>query len=264
MFKKLQLLFVLFVVASGATAPRVCRSQDMHVNTTVYNQQAEPPEVRSRSLSLFHGGKTYDFIDEVGEVVIFEAASKRFTLLNTRQMKAATVLCEELNGQLKVARETIQNDQALWNQLKFQLNPRFTEDRKEDGLLTLQGDAMRYRVKFTPIESKDKVQAYLNYADWACRLNYVLHPGKLYPEPRLALNNALRKVQALPTEVELIADIGERIHLRAEHKIYMNLNDKDRDLIHQWEKLLASKDLKHVTFQEYQKALLTEQVGRRK
>ncbi len=261
---------LLIAVACVLVAPRICPAQDIHVYTAVFDQQAPQSQPIARSLSLFHGGKTYDFIQELGEVIIFEPAMKRFTLLNTRQMKATTVLCEELNGQLKVARAAMEENLAkftreknpqLFDQLKFQLNPQFEEQKEKEGSLTLQSDSMQYKVKYAPLDSAEKTDAYLNYADWTCRLNYVLDPGKLYPEPRLAVNAALRKLQAVPTEVELIADVQGRIHLRAEHTIHLNLDEKDRELIHQWEQLLAGKDLKRVTVHEYQRALL---VGQRK
>jgi len=251
-------------------------AQDFHVYTTVYNDASTPPRVIARSLSLFHGGKTYDFVHEVGEVIVFEPAARRFTLLNTRQMKAATVLFEELNGQLKVARETLEQHLAefsmedaaqrakLYDQLRFQLEPQFKEERGDDGRLVLSSPHMQYRTRIAPINAAEKVNAYLHYADWMCRLNYVLHPGPLLPEPRLALNASLRKAQAIPTEVELIADVDQRIHLRAEHKTYWNLDDKDRELIHQWEQLLRSKDLQNLTFQEYQRSLLVSEASRRK
>jgi hypothetical protein len=264
---------VVLIFSCGVLAPRFGLSQDIHVYTTVTDEQGPQPQVVARSLSLFHGGKTYDYIDQVGEVIIFEPAARQFTLLNTRQMKAAHVLCEQLNGQLKVARQTLeasledfprQTDPALWDQLQFQLSPKFQEERPQEGQLALRSESMRYQVRYVPMntpEMVEKLQAYLNYADWTCRLNYVLHPGRIMPEPRLALNDALRKAQVMPTEVELIADVRDRIHLKAEHTIHLNLDEKDRELIHQWEQLLKSKELKILTFQEYQRAIL---VGQRK
>src|SRR5690606_5890737 len=99
-------------------------------------------------------------------------------------------------------------------------------------------------------------EVYLHYADWMARLNYVLHPHALYPEPRLKLNEVLRAHGKLPVEVELKSSIGLPIHLRAEHQIHWKLDATDRSLIHEWESLLKSSNTRQVTFQEYQRSLL--------
>lgn len=258
------------------SGPATAVAQNFRVYTIVYDEHGGQSRPVARSLSLFHAGKTYDFIQEVQEVIIFEPSQRGFTLLNTRQMTSTKVLFEELNGQLKVARETFREHLAnfsmkdepvairLQKQLQFQIDPRFDEVRENDHVLTLRSDFMKYRVRLARLESSENVDAYLQYADQICKLNYVLYPGPLLPEPRLALNKALRKAKAIPTEVELIADVETRIHRRAEHRIDWNLDEKDRALINDWEKLLASKDVKKITFSQYQRALLVSQNSRRK
>lgn len=260
----------VLAVAVVTHVPQVASAQNFRVYTTVYDEVGGQSHAVARSLSLFHGGKTYDFIQEVGEVIIFEPAVRGFTLLNLRQMTSTKVMFEELNGQLKVARDTLhdhlqnfpkEDDPAgakIRSQLEFQMTPKFEEGLESDGRLALRSPHMNYRVRVAQFDPQS-VSAYLQYADWTCRLNYVLYPGPLFPEPRLALNAVLRKQKAIPTEVELIADVQDRIHRRAEHRIDLNLDEKDRELIHQWEKQLASKAVKKVTFSEYQRALLVSQ-----
>ncbi|MGE3315007.1 MAG: hypothetical protein AB7O26_07800 [Planctomycetaceae bacterium] len=272
----LRLSGVAVLLTGLVSVPNVASAQNFRVYTTLYDQHAGQSIPVARSLSLFHGGKTYDFIQEVGEVIVFEPAVRGFTLLNLKQMTATTVMFEELNGQLKVARDTLQdhlknfpkpNDPAaikLRNQLEFQIAPRFEEVSDKKGQLTLKSENMTYNVRLAHVETPGTVDAYLQYADWTCRLNYVLYPGPLFPEPRLALNAALRKANAIPTEVELVADVETRIHRRAEHQINMDLDEKDRDLIYQWDQQLKNKRLKKVTFTEYQRALLVSQASRRK
>jgi hypothetical protein len=51
-------------------------AQDMRVYTTVRavgeNRQDSP--ILAESLTLFHAGKTYDYMENVGEVIIYEPA----------------------------------------------------------------------------------------------------------------------------------------------------------------------------------------------
>jgi hypothetical protein len=255
----------MFLRLSGAvvmsigmlSVPESAIAQNFRVYTTVYDQHAGQSIPVARSLSLFHGGKTYDFIQEVNEVIVFEPAVRGFTLLNLKQMTATTVMFEELNGQLKVARDTLQehlkfseSEQSGGDQAGASSSfrsPRFEEVSEKEGQLTLKSDNMTYNVRLAHLDAPENVNAYLQYADWICRLNFVLYPGPLFPEPRLALNAALRKANAVPTEVELIADVASRIHRRAEHRIDMNLDEKDRDLIYQWDQQLKNKRLKKVT-----------------
>ena len=65
----------------------------------------EKANVIARSLTLFHAGKAYDYIDTIGEVIIFEPAQHRFLILHTGKDVATSVDFDELNNLLKVARQ---------------------------------------------------------------------------------------------------------------------------------------------------------------
>src|SRR5207253_3265350 len=53
---------------------------------------------------------------------------------------------------------------------------------------------------------------------WTARLNFLRHPQALCPEPRLALNEALRMRQMLPHNVTLHTSLKSGLHLRANHR----------------------------------------------
>ena len=146
--------------------------------------------------------------------------------------------------------------------IRFQLAPTFEEkydvQRKR---LTLQSPFLRYDVEYAEPESPRIADEYLRYADWMARLNYVLHPRALFPEVRLVLDRSLRRLEAIPTAVELQAAVGGGVHLRAQHQIHWRLNAKDRSLIHRWETMLRSKQTRQVTFREYQRLLVASQSG---
>ncbi len=272
------MLAVLLMVCLGRTAG----AQEFRVYTQVYDEadtakrsrDGGPPPIVTRSLSMFHAGKVYDYIEPVGEVTVFEPARRRFTILSTSREMTTTVEFDELKHLLKMARletekyltqldlQATKASQKAARSLRFQLAPRFQEqydlDKKR---LTLLSPYFRYDVGFAAARSNQIADEYLRYADWIARLNYVLHPRALFPEPRLALNRSLRRLGMIPVEVELHADVAGGVHLRAQHQIHWELNSKDRSLIHRWETMLRSKQSRRVTFHEYQRVVVTRSVS---
>ena len=79
MLRFLTLLTILFVSLAEATP-----AQDMRVYTTVSRKGTDGAwEPYSHSLTLLHAGKVYDFMEEVGEVVIYEPMDGRFIFLDS-------------------------------------------------------------------------------------------------------------------------------------------------------------------------------------
>ena len=254
--------------------------QEFRVYTAVYDVSASydgrsgKSEPVARSLTLFHAGKVYDYIQAIGEVTIFEPAHRRFTILSTPRKLATTVDVDEINHKLKLAGDVVKNrirelrqknDSkffALQAALQFQLDPDFAETYAEDvKQLTLKSPNLQYVIQCADTKSQEaitpeNVTAYLRYADWICRLNYVLHPGALLPQPRLALNESLRRRNLIPTRVVLEAAAGAQINLRAEHKIQWELTEQDRTFIDGWETMLRSKKTRMVPFRHYQETVL--------
>ena len=254
---------------------RDAAAQDFRIYTRVYDAgsaQNVRPAVIGNSLSLFHAGKVYDHVESESEseVIIFEPAHQRFTILSTSRSLATTVHFDEIKRKLKLARNyTAEHLDSLLAQeppaateavekVRFPIEPEFkTAAFDEAGKsLTCESKYLTYKVVCADVKDPKTAEVYLHYADWMARLNYVLHPHALYPEPRLKLNEVLRAHGKLPVEVELKSSIGLPIHLRAEHQIHWKLDATDRSLIHEWESLLKSSNTRQVTFQEYQRSLL--------
>jgi hypothetical protein len=258
----------------GAVAASVgaVRGQDMSVYTTVSPVTVgdEKPPVIARSLTLFHAGKVYDYMEDLGEVVIFEPVNNRFIILNGNYV-ATRVEHSELQQFLKVAQFESENylqelslksgreDRATAALLEFQLQPKF-EEQYDPTLdrLALAGGPMRYDVQTARVETAALVEQYLTYADSAARLNFVLHPGSAYPEPRLKLNASLREKGLLPIMVRLETRRAEKTALRADHKYQWELQASDKAHINKWERLLESDELQWVGFREYQQQLLAD------
>lgn len=244
--------------------------QDMTVYTTIARVGGETEnETVGRSLTLFHAGKVYDFMEDAGELVVLDQRAGSFVILNGNYT-ATRVEFDELNQFLKVAdsettsyiAELAQQAEGSTRQaqgwLQFQLKPQFQDETGSGSVIKLSSPLMRYDVATSPAPDPQLVQQYLSYADWAARLNFVLHPGSTFPAPRLALNQALRQKDVLPLSVTLTNKSAAPITLRAEHKYQWQLQQAEKAHIHKWERLLESKQLRWVSFHEYQQRLLAD------
>lgn len=266
--------FMICLMFWGLTAAPLAVAQQFSVYTRVErvppdDNAGSKPELMARSLSLFYASKVYDWIQQVGEVTIFEPTHNRFIILNTRKMLVTVVSFDEILRLLDAAhdetksyalrlRERSSRDAAQFAEpLLFQLAPKFQANfEPTDHKLYLTSPRFSYFVDCQDPDISESAEAYLNYADWAARLNHVLHPQSLYPEPRLQLNQALRAHHQIPIKVQLRVNFDKPLHLQAEHRFGWELTNDNRQWIHHWEQLLKSDQLKEVSFREYQQAIL--------
>lgn len=230
----------------------------------------ESPQPLSHTLTLFHGGRVYDYMEEVGEVVIFEPIHNRFLILG-KNYAATEVSFAEINHFLESAhKEAVQYIEELSADtnpasarqaasVRFQLSPDFQESfDAANHQLTLSGTELKYTVIGQPVEESSLVDRYLEYADWAKRLNFVLHQHSSLPQSRLTLNKKLRDRQMLPVTVELVLHLDPPVKLRAEHRYEEVFQANDRRHISHWERMLKSEKIRWMTFREYQQNLLVD------
>ncbi len=245
-------------------------AQEMRVRTTISRKERNGSwRPFAYSLTMFHSGKVYDYMEDVGEVVIYEPMSDRFVLLDGNY-RAAELSITELNQFLKssdakaneylagLKRDGSDSSKREAAALEFQLTPHFDErfDAK-DQRLRMNSEQIDYNVKTGASPNPDDALKYLAYADWAARLNHILHPESLLPEPRLAVNAALRNRKRIPLTVELKARSDGDLHLQAEHQFSWELQATDKRHITQWESRMKSKEAVWVSFRDYQRRLLT-------
>lgn len=248
-------------------------SQDMRVYTSVTDMSRGPQSsgVLSTSLTLFHAGKVYDYMEDIGEVVIFEPSHHRFIILG-KDFSATEVPFAELNHFLEAAQKeslkyieelssrTDSRSAKLAEAIRFQLQPDFHQSYEEStGTLRFQGGPMNYEVRAASAPSVLVVDRYLDYTDWAARLNYVLHPHSAFPAARLMLNDALRKRKQLPIQVDRTLQLDAAERLRAQHSFSWELQSIDKKHISHWERTLQSDRVRWLTFHEYQQQILAAQ-----
>ena len=108
----------------------------------------------------------------------------------------------------------------------------------------LSSPSLTYHVETRKWAEADQVERYLAYADWMARLNFIMHPNSLLPEPRIALNEALRSLNGrMPVTVELDLRPDDNLHLRAAHQLTRTLSEDDHRRIAKWEADLKSKNV---------------------
>lgn len=252
---------------------QVTLAQDMRVYTSVTDLSRGPQSsgVLSTSLTLFHAGKVYDYMEEIGEVVIYEPGHHRFIILG-KDFAATEVPFAELNHFLEAAqKESLKYIEELSTRpdtrsaklaiaVRFQLQPEFLQSFDEQATtLRLQGGPMNYEVRVASAPTTQVVDRYLDYTDWAARLNYVLHPHSAFPAARLILNDALRKRKQLPVQVDRSLQVEGTEKLRAQHSFSWEFQSIDKKHISHWERMLQSDKVRWLTFHEYQQQVLTQQ-----
>ena len=260
----------MLVLVAGVAWCGMLPAQEMRVYTTVSSLgEAGEWKPRGHSLTLFHAGKVYDYMEDVGEVVVYEPMNDRFIFLDGNY-RVAELTITELNQYLKSSEAESQKYLANLQQdgsdaakkqvaaLDFQLHPHFDErfDAKDQRMRMLSEQVI-YEVKTASSPDPEAARKYLAYADWAAKLNHILHPEAMLPEPRLALNAALRNRQRIPLTVDLRMRAEGDVHLQAEHQFSWQLQAMDKRHITKWESLIGAKEAVRVSFRDYQRKLVT-------
>jgi hypothetical protein len=252
----------------AASAP----AQDFRVYTQIFDlrsreaaeKKGQPLPPPGRSTSLFHAGKVYDYVDAGQRMLIFEPAHERFLIVDASNRHITAVPFTFIENRLfragkateeKIAQLEAEGTPEAIRQaelLKFWLNPKFNEkydDQKHT--VTLSSRFLSYEVECSGHDSPELIEAYLNYTDWAQRMNYLVNPRVMPPAPRLALNDALRRRKMLPVKVTLRASRRDGLQLRAEHRYDWTLDATDMKTITYWERLLTAGKLKEVAPEQY-------------
>ncbi len=226
-------------------------------------------EVVATSITLFHAGKVFDWLPAVGEVTVFEPAHQRFILFNGKRRVATTVTFEQIQQLLDSARDETFNyvkrledrneadARTVVGPLKFQLSPDFNEEFTEASKhLKLDSPQYSYQVNCGKAQVEEATDEYLEFADWAARLNYVLHPRSQFPNPRLELNRSLRRRHLIPLNVKVNVAFDRPWILEARHRFEWGFQTQERQFIHHWEEQLENPDIKWVSFRDYQQTVL--------
>jgi hypothetical protein len=272
----LRLLLAIWLTARGFFS--TVSAQEFRIYTVVTDETDASARSKIQpfvSLTLFHAGKVYDYLQSPEETVIWEPTHNRFLVLSKRHNLATEITHDEIRRYLGLAQSHARKLIADWQRegtkgrdviktLEFQLVPEFeVRDDEKSAKLTLISPQLRYDVTYAVAPSPELALAYLKSADWTAQLNSVLHPHALLPEPRLRVNDELRKRHAIPVEVNLQIDGEHPIHLKARHEWTWKLLPRDRQHIDVWESQIRQSEFRTIPFQEFQQQTLTTASRRR-
>lgn len=210
-------------------------AQEFRIESQIYMGESTLPV--SQNVTLFSEKLVCDFLmsNEVDphpiEIVVLDPHQHLLVLLDVRQQIRVEIPDLQVLRLLdELRRETKQNEQA-----KFLLEDSFEEDTDwSQGFVTLTSPSIVYRFKGEQPKQVMILPKYFEFLDSFTNLN-ATDPKKMPPFPRIRLNQSIKKLGWIPTEVQMsiIPNGFFREPMRAEskHTMTMGLTDKDRALI---------------------------------
>lgn len=269
MAAKIGALLAMLLVWGGN--PSQACSQDFRIDTRITDERPGASTNGKAKLvcetsTLFHATKVFDYIQGVEQMTIFEPSHKKVTIVSHTRLICTTLTHEQIERMIfqtekqfaqYINQEIDTSAKGTRDAIRFQLEPKFQEtfDLKAR-TLRLRSPFLTYAVEFAPCDEPKNAEVYTAYADWAARLNYLLNPGTLLPNPRLYLNQTICDKGILPTAVRLDANIGRGRNLKAEHRYHWALGEKDRRQIRHWEELMIKPEMRNIPFEQFQQALI--------
>lgn len=199
----------------------------------------------ARSLTLFHEGVAWDFLElpkdqatageamELKEIVLHDPARERIVVIDpSRRLKTEIPLIRLERLSVSLARWARESDDRL---VRWAGGPDVAAGIKEsDGQLELSGPRVRYAVAHVEAPSPEAAETYRRFADTAILLKALLQPGGIPPFPRLALNERLDDEAAIPAEVTLEIEpragrlVGGTDRFRSVHRSHPRLLASDQ------------------------------------
>lgn len=243
-----RLALCLGAVAAVVSA-RPVAAEDFRIENRVYVGRSSQPE--AQSVTIFHAGLVYDFLDDPAEVLVFDKPAGRFVLLDLRHKSVAEVTLKDVadfTARLKQRAMASKNPT-----IRSLADPRFDErGGAESGEVTLHSASMTYRARLLKVEP-GVAEQYRDFTDWQSRLNPMLQPGARPPFARLALNEALARHQATAREVELTlskqaSSKGPEM-IRSQHELVTQLSQADLDRVAQARE--AMRTFQPLGFEQY-------------
>jgi hypothetical protein len=250
--KTVRLVWALIVVATVwlgrnglAEAPAQLQDRpcELRVESDLFSAGGDEPI--ARSLTLFHQGVAWDFLEivdadtktaAIGEIVLHDPARERVVVIDpVRHVKTQVDMIRLERLSVSLAKWARSNDDRL---VRWAGGPDFTAGfTEEDERIELVGPRVRYAVAYEEAPCPEAAGNYRRFADTAILLKALMQPGGIPPFPRLAVNRRLEDAGAIPSEVtleiepRLIGIAGRPERLRCVHKVHPRLLGGDLERI---------------------------------
>ena len=209
----------------------------------------------SRSTTIFHNGLVYDYLDRPAEVIVFDKAAGRFTLLDTVRRVRAELAAGDVADLTRRLQQSAEAHPDPF--IKFLADPKFREQFDETAQeLTLSSQWLTYRVVLAKPGSPAIAAQYREFADWYARLNTMLNPGSKPPMARLLVNAALAKRGAIAGEVyrttaSKTGSPPKRTTIRSQHRLIRRVAAAELERITQTRRFMEA--FKPVSFEQYRR-----------
>jgi hypothetical protein len=250
--KTVRLVWAVIVVATVwlgrnglAEAPAQLQDRpcELRVESDLFSAGGDEPI--ARSLTLFHQGVAWDFLEivdadtktaAIGEIVLHDPARERVVVIDpVRHVKTQVDMIRLERLSVSLAKWARSNDDRL---VRWAGGPDFTAGfTEEDERIELVGPRVRYAVAYEEAPCPEAAGNYRRFADTAILLKALMQPGGIPPFPRLAVNRRLEDAGAIPSEVtleiepRLIGVAGRPERLRCVHKVHPRLLGGDLERI---------------------------------
>jgi hypothetical protein len=250
--KTVRLVWAVIVVATVwlgrnglAEAPAQLQDRpcELRVESDLFSAGGDEPI--ARSLTLFHQGVAWDFLEivdaetktaAIGEIVLHDPARERVVVIDpVRHVKTQVDMIRLERLSVSLAKWARSNDDRL---VRWAGGPDFTAGfTEEDERIELVGPRVRYAVAYEEAPCPEAAGNYRRFADTAILLKALMQPGGIPPFPRLAVNRRLEDAGAIPSEVtleiepRLIGIAGRPERLRCVHKVHPRLLGGDLERI---------------------------------
>lgn len=250
--KTVRLVWAVIVVATVwlgrnglAEAPAQLQDRpcELRVESDLFSAGGDEPI--ARSLTLFHQGVAWDFLEivdadtktaAIGEIVLHDPARERVLVIDpVRHVKTQVDMIRLERLSVSLAKWARSNDDRL---VRWAGGPDFTAGfTEEDERIELVGPRVRYAVAYEEAPCPEAAGNYRRFADTAILLKALMQPGGIPPFPRLAVNRRLEDAGAIPSEVtleiepRLIGIAGRPERLRCVHKVHPRLLGGDFERI---------------------------------
>lgn len=239
----------------------IASAQDFRIENEI---KSPGQKQTSSTVTIFHGNRVYDFIDNNGEITIFDPVNDRFLFVHPRLRLQSVLVASELRDRVDEFRR---QESKVRDFSAFIRSPLFETSIDEDsGEMMFNSKWMLYRLETKALEDADIAKRYFDFCDWFCYLNFRTNPGASTPLARLTVNRSLRENNRFPEKLKLtiypksnsgLFPANETIECSS--KLIFRLRKSDIERIDQLDKSLETYP--RVDFSEYQKKVL--ELGKR-
>lgn len=219
---------------------RPASAQQLRIESHVYREGRQQPV--ASSLTLIDNGFVYDFsLDPLQpetelEVAIYDYHRRTVNLLDCQRQVRLNLEQYEILKMVEEQRLQL----AQKPELEFLVAPPFAEHTDiANATVELRHPQISYKAVCEKPKDMTALPTYYDALDQMTRLA-ASDPGRLPPFPRLAFNQALRKYNLMPIEIEMkLASEGllqQDLQLRSTHTTIWQLSTGDRQRIEQAKK----------------------------